>query len=552
VAAIVSGCGQDAAEVALAAFRQLERRLSAKQAQSLVSCIGQAGKQDSSWYVHVVFSYPCHPIAGSWLSVRYGGHRTVIKRFESEDAVLTPAPLPRFLATQTSDDLTAAFQQCHAQLLQLASQQPQQHQQQLNISHSGASCLLVCIDQANKQVLAASAGLCHAVMARAASGGALTVLELSPRLALGYNVAETSRLDAEGSSICYSCRMLSLWAPQAQDQQDSKAAPAAQQQQQQATCPEPVLIGPNGQPLVGVGASRLLGYSSATSAGVIATPVVTSWRLTGEEAFVVLGSPGLWAAMNPAEVVDYVAAALASGACSMQQAEAACDSSAAAKAAAWATPEQEPPQQQGPAELRPDAAVLLSDLLTLEAQERLKLRLADISTLLALGGAAGAGSSTQQVVPDVTAVVVLLPAPVPAQKVPVAQQLLQEQLSTVTRWVGREGAGRVSRIFFACGCCCCLQIVHFTTCSGYARQQCTHPSLIMRTVQQAMVDSVHVCCPPIQGLPVQRRGTCPASTLVQQRRCQHMQQQRQHGGHQLQLQHQQHQHCRANQHEQQR
>lgn len=342
---------------------------------------------------------------------------------------------------QTPDDLTAVFEQCHAQLLQQASQQPQQHQQQLNISHSGASCLLVCLDQANKQVLAASAGLCHAVMARAAPGGALTVLELSPRLALGYNVAETSRLDAEGSSICYSCRTLAQWTPQAQDQQDSKAAPAGQQQHQQATCPEPVLIGPDGQPLHGVGASRLLGYSSASSAGVVASPVVTSWRLSGEEAFVVLGSPGLWAAMNPAEVVDYVAAALASGACCVRQAEAACDNSAAAEAAAMTPPEQQ--QQQGPAQLRPDAAVLLSDLLTLEAQERLKLRLADI-TLLALGAAAG--SSAQQVVPDVTAVVLLLPGPVPAQKVPVDQQLLQEQLSTVTRWVGCTTAGANSAI----------------------------------------------------------------------------------------------------------
>lgn len=45
MAAIVSGCGQDAAEVALAAYQHLEQRLVAKQEQPLVSFIGQAGKQ---------------------------------------------------------------------------------------------------------------------------------------------------------------------------------------------------------------------------------------------------------------------------------------------------------------------------------------------------------------------------------------------------------------------------------------------------------------------------------------------------------------------------
>lgn len=301
-------------------------------------------------------------------------------------------------------------------------------------------------------MLAASAGLCHGVMARSAPGGAFTVLELSPRLALGYNVAETSRLDAEGSSICYSYRTLPMhWAPPQQQQHNAgavaQAAPAHQHQQQQASCPEPVLVGRDGQPFPGVRASRLLGYTSASSAGVTATPVVTSWRLSGEEAFVVLGSPGLWAAMNPAEVVDYVAAALAGGACSVQPSQQQ-DEAAAAASSSSPSPSQEAPAQelgagllQGEEQeqqaLRPDAAVLLSDLLTLEAQERLKLRLTDISTLLGLGGTAGgAGSSSStahQVVPDVTAIVLLLPGPLPEQKVPVDKQLLQRQLSTVTR-----------------------------------------------------------------------------------------------------------------------
>jgi hypothetical protein len=148
-------------------------------------------------------------------------------------------------------------------------------------------------------------------------------------------------------------------------------------------------------------------------------------------------------------VVDYVAAALASGACSEpqpQQDEAAAAAAAAADSSQDApaqvlTGELQEQQQQQPA-LRPNAAVLLSDLLTLEAQERLKLRLTDISTLLGLGGAAagaaGSGSSSSnstahQVVPDVTAIVLLLPGPLPEQKVPVDKQLLQRQLSTVTR-----------------------------------------------------------------------------------------------------------------------
>jgi hypothetical protein len=125
-------------------------------------------------------------------------------------------------------------------------------------------------------LLAAAAGLCQGVMARAAPAGALTVLELSPRLALGYNVAETSRLDAEGSRICYSCRVVSQPQEGTSDQSQQSAAAsghwqlpwvAQQQQQQQASCPEPVLIGPDGQAHAGVRASRLLGYSSVNSAG---------------------------------------------------------------------------------------------------------------------------------------------------------------------------------------------------------------------------------------------------------------------------------------------
>lgn len=312
------------------------------------------------------------------------------------------------------------------------------------------------VDQDNKQLLAASAGLCHAVMARSASEGKLTVLELSPRLALGYNVAETSRLDAVGSSICYSCdsstlqqgTLLQEEQQQPQDAAATTAAAEAEPQQeaqlQLPCCPEPVLVGPNGLPLPGVRSSRLLGYSSASTAGVVPTPIVTSWRLSGEEAFIVLGSPGLWAAMNPAEVVDYVAAALASGACSTQGApspanapQPAGDAAAAqgsSSCSAYVSTWDEQHVQDGPAQLLPDAAALLGDLLTLEAQERLKLRLTDISTLLGgLGASGAAASARQQVVPDVTAIVLLLPGPLPAQKVPVNAQLLKEQLSHVTR-----------------------------------------------------------------------------------------------------------------------
>jgi hypothetical protein len=196
---------------------------------------------------------------------------------------------------------------------------------------------------------------------------------------------------------------------------------------------------------------------AVASAGVTATPVITSWRLSGEEAFVVLGSPGLWAAMNPAEVVDYIAAALASGACSssMQPGgndDAAADRNDSSLAAhdTASTPAQQLDQSDAAAAaeaavLRPDAAVLLSDLLTLEAQERLKLRLSDISTLIGLGGAAaaamaGGGGGGHQVVPDVTAVVLLLSGPLPQQKGVQDRVLLQQELACVTRYVGyREG-----------------------------------------------------------------------------------------------------------------
>lgn len=366
---------------------------------------------------------------------------------------------------QAAKDLVAAFEQCHAKLLQQSQaqqqlhntqQQSQQHQHhQLNASSSGASCLLVCLDQDNKQLLAASAGLCQAVLARAAPDGALTVLELLPRLALGFNVAETSRLDALGSRICYSFSGTQQQQQQQkllqQQQQQELEAPAAeetpQQQQQQlssssSSTNEPVLIGPDGQALPSVRSSRLLGFSTATSAGVVPTPVVTSWRLSGEEAFVVLGSPGLWAAMNPAEVVDYVAAALGSGVCSLQPAAApATDGTSTAAALAGdndadAGGDALPDTQQDAAAatgfaLKPDAAVLLSDLLTLEAQERLKLRLVD--NFLGLGSVVAANN--QQVVPDVTATVLLLSGPLPAQKAAVDGQLINEQLTSVTRCV---------------------------------------------------------------------------------------------------------------------
>lgn len=162
-----------------------------------------------------------------------------------------------------------------------------------------------------------------------------------------------------------------------------------------------------------------------------------------------LGSPGLWDAMNPAEVVDYVAAVLASGACRVPQDEpTAAGTDAATAAASIPSADDQQTQRQIQQQLRPDAAVLLADLLTLEAQERLKLRLADLSTLLGLSGAAAgvaSGSSTAasahqhntQVVPDVSAVVLLLPGPVLAgsQQLPVDQALLLEQLSQVSRWV---------------------------------------------------------------------------------------------------------------------
>lgn len=294
-------------------------------------------------------------------------------------------------------------------------------------------------------------------------------------------MAETSRLDAHGSSICYShsdssssssCYSRNGLAAADEDNKESQQ----QQQQQAASCPGPVLLDPTGKPLPGLGASRVLGFSAASSAGVLPTPLVTTWRLCGSEAFVVLGSPGLWAAMNPAEVVDYVAAVLASSACSTAGSTAVdCSTAAAHEGSAGVSGTSEPaacvttaeccePLQQQDAvttlqqqqqqqlqnegtQLSGDAGQLLSDLLTLEAQERLKFRLTSSSnsrsgflSLTAAGAQPEHSSSStgQQVVPDVTAIVLLLPGVLPGvvlhhRAVQVDRGALAEELSGISR-----------------------------------------------------------------------------------------------------------------------
>jgi hypothetical protein len=98
-------------------------------------------------------------------------------------------------------------------------------------------------------------------------------------------------------------------------------------------------------------------------------------------------------------------------------------------------------------QLSGDAGQLLSDLLTLEAQERLKFRLTSSSnsrsgflSLTAAGAQPEHSSSStgQQVVPDVTAIVLLLPGVLPGvvlhhRAVQVDRGALAEELSGISR-----------------------------------------------------------------------------------------------------------------------
>eukprot|EP00594_Rhizosolenia_setigera_P001585 CAMPEP_0178946810 /NCGR_PEP_ID=MMETSP0789-20121207/4490_1 /TAXON_ID=3005 /ORGANISM="Rhizosolenia setigera, Strain CCMP 1694" /LENGTH=558 /DNA_ID=CAMNT_0020626839 /DNA_START=189 /DNA_END=1865 /DNA_ORIENTATION=- len=60
---------------------------------------------------------------------------------------------------------------------------------------------------------------------------------------------------------------------------------------------------------LGLAMSRSLGDLSLKKSGVIATPVVSSYELHGDEEFIVIASDGLWEYMDSEEVVDLVVAA---------------------------------------------------------------------------------------------------------------------------------------------------------------------------------------------------------------------------------------------------
>lgn len=320
---------------------------------------------------------------------------------------------------QDPSTIEAAFQHCHEQLVKLHIPHTKRHSSssspddsRLDMSCSGCSALLLAVDQSQQRLIVASSGLCRAILARTSPSRELTVIELAPYLALGHDSTEAARLDAAGSSICY----VSTAAAHTASYNSSSVSSHGS-----ITQPAAVLISADGIPLPGVHASRLLGFTAAAAAGVIPGPVVTSWRLTGQEFFVVIGSPGLWAAMTPAEVVDYVAAALGAGIGSTTIAAAAGGDAVGSAAAAAAV-----------------AAVPVGDLLTLEAQERLKLKLMD-RMFGVCSGAAGSNSSgcNAGVVPDVSAVVLLLNddthAAAAAYKLSPDHQRMQRELARVTR-----------------------------------------------------------------------------------------------------------------------
>ncbi|KAF8065920.1 hypothetical protein HT031_002981 [Scenedesmus sp. PABB004] len=330
----------------------------------------------------------------------------------------------------------AAFQQCQEQLLARARAPPgQEPAPALDAVTSGASALAVALDQAGGRLLVASAGLSKAVLARSSPAGDLTVMELTPRLALGHDPTETARLDAAGSVVAYAQPAHPSGAPGGAG---AAAAPPGEQQ-------EAVLLGPDGALLAGVSATRLLGFAGAARAGVVPAPVVTSWRLNGSESFVVLGSPALWEAMSPAEVVDYVAAALASGALAAPPpgAGAGAGPAPAEAAAAGAVAGAAAAGGEG---------VGVGDLLTLEAQERLKLRLMDRLFGLCPGPSSPAAAGA---VPSVAAVVLLLEASPPLRGVDVDRVKLNAELSSVTRACRSATEAQALQALWAASCFCC-------------------------------------------------------------------------------------------------
>ncbi|WIA17384.1 hypothetical protein OEZ85_014242 [Tetradesmus obliquus] len=385
--------------------------------------------------------------------------------------------------------LEAAFLQCHQQLLQL---QPQQNPQAnagpgstLDTATSGTAALLLSLDQSRSQLLVASAGLCTAVLARSSPAGGLTVLELTPRLALGHDPTETARLDAAGSSISYTqqappatAAAAATAATEEELQQASSSSSSVLQQQQAA-----VLTAPDGSVLHHVGASRLLGYSAATAAGVLPNPIVTAWRLTGSESFVVLGSPGLWQAMNPAEVVDYVAAALASGISSSSSSSSGPAAAAAAGKAAAA------------------AAVSVGDLLTLEAQERLKLRLMDQLFGLVPGPAAPGAAGC---VPDVSAVVLLLDGSSSLHRAAAAeqQQKMQQELAGISRACRSNAEAQALQALWSASCFCC------------DRDRAGPPAPALSSLLPALSITGH--CWPSSVWPAASSITVPQTLLLQQ------------------------------------
>jgi hypothetical protein len=121
--------------------------------------------------------------------------------------------------------------------------------------------------------------------------------------------------------------------------------------------------------------------------------------------------------MNPAEVVDYVAAALASNITTTSSSSSSSSSGLTSAAAGTA--------------LASRTAVTVGDLLTLEAQERLKLRLMDSLFGLCPGPAAPGAAGC---VPDVSAVVLLMPGSPALHAVAVDQQKMKQELAGISRW----------------------------------------------------------------------------------------------------------------------
>ena len=247
-------------------------------------------------------------------------------------------------------------------------------------------------------------------MARSSSSGTILPIDLVPDLTLGLNPMDTARLERAEAECHASVPDTAIAGSSKNDvtacnisacsnNDDAAAdvvAPGNDQGDVEVSV-EPVITETNygfgatrvpprlqyilkrgSEDVPNVPASRLLGHMEAAACGVVPTPLVVQWKVTERDSFVVLGNPALWQVMSSHQVVELVASLLKSG-----RVTGCSSSSGKGKGCSYSC----------------------ADVLTLEAQERMKLCISTSSS----------SSSSQDdavAVPGVSAIVVLLPGAV--------------------------------------------------------------------------------------------------------------------------------------------